>query len=41
MHAHLSRVIEALLEGTEADAVERARRETEALRQQYQGRKNG
>ncbi len=41
MHSHLSRVIDALLEGTEADAVERARRETEALREQYQSGKNG
>ena len=36
MHSHLTRVIDALLEGTEAEAVERARRETKALREQYQ-----
>ncbi len=36
MHAHLSRVIDALLESTEAEAVERARQEARALREQYQ-----
>lgn len=36
MHGHLSRVIDALLEASEADAVERARSEAAALRAQYQ-----
>lgn len=36
MHSHLSRVIDALLESTEAEAVERARMEARALREQYQ-----
>lgn len=35
MHAHLSRVIDALLESTEAEAVEKTRSEVQALRQQY------
>lgn len=36
MHHHLSRVIDALLESTEAEAVEKARKEARALREQYQ-----
>jgi GntR family transcriptional repressor for pyruvate dehydrogenase complex len=36
MHGHLSRVIDALLEASEAESVERARNEAAALRAKYQ-----
>ena len=36
MHAHLTRVIDALLEATEAEALERARKEAASLRDRYQ-----
>lgn len=39
MHSHLSRVIDALLESSEADEIERVRNQTQALRAQYQSSK--
>ena len=36
MHHHLTRVIDALLEATEAEAMERAREEAKSLRKRYQ-----
>lgn len=36
MHHHLTRVIDALLEATEAEAMERAREQAQSLRERYQ-----